>query len=40
VAAVTVSNDKVHAEKILSAVEAHAESVLGGSLTGTGIEWL
>jgi hypothetical protein len=40
VAAVTVSNDKVHAEKILSAVEAHAESVLAGSLTGTSIEWL
>ena len=40
IAAVAISNDKVHAEKILSAVEAHAESVLGGSLTGTGIEWL
>jgi uncharacterized protein YlxP (DUF503 family) len=40
VAAVTVSNDKVHAEKILSAVEAHAASLLGGSLTGTGVEWL
>jgi hypothetical protein len=30
----------VHAEKILSAVEAHAASLLGGSLTGTGLEWL
>jgi uncharacterized protein YlxP (DUF503 family) len=40
VAAVTISNDKIHAEKILSAVEAHAESMLGGSLTGTGTEWL
>jgi hypothetical protein len=40
VAAVTVSSDKVFAEKVLSAVEAHAESVLGGSLTGTSIEWL
>jgi uncharacterized protein YlxP (DUF503 family) len=40
VAAVTVSNDKVFAEKILSAVEAHAANLLGGSLTGTGIEWL
>jgi len=39
-AAVTVSNDKVHAEKTLSAVEAHAASLLGGSLTGAGIEWL
>jgi len=40
VAAVTVSNDKVFAEKVLSAVESHAESILGGSLTGTSIEWL
>jgi hypothetical protein len=40
VAAVTVSNDKVHAEKLLNSVEAHAASVLGGALTGTGIEWL
>ena len=40
VAAVTVSSDKVFAEKVLNAVESHAESVLGGSLTGTSIEWL
>jgi uncharacterized protein len=40
VAAVTVSSDKVFAEKVLNAVEAHAASVLGGSLTGTSIEWL
>ncbi len=40
VAAVTVSNDKVFAEKTLSAVEAHAESLLGGSLTGSSIDWL
>jgi uncharacterized protein YlxP (DUF503 family) len=40
VAAVTVSNDRVHAEQILQAVEAHAGSVLGGALTGTSIEWL
>jgi hypothetical protein len=40
VAAVTVSSDKVFAEKILNAVESHAESVLGGALTGTSIEWL
>ena len=40
VAAVTVSNDKLHAEKILSAVESHAAGLLGGSLTGTGVEWL
>jgi uncharacterized protein YlxP (DUF503 family) len=40
VAAVTVSNDKVFAEKVLAAAEAHAESLLGGSLTGTSIDWL
>ena len=40
VAAVTVSNDRVYAEKILSAAEAHATSILGGSLTGTSVEWL
>ncbi|HTU45482.1 MAG TPA: DUF503 domain-containing protein [Bryobacteraceae bacterium] len=40
VAAVTVSNDRVHAEQILNAVEAHAASILGGALAGAGIEWL
>jgi len=40
VAAVTVSNDRIHAEQILNAVEAHAASVLGGALAGTSIEWL
>lgn len=40
VAAVTVSNDRVHAEQVLNAVEAHAASMLGGALTGTSIEWL
>ena len=40
VAAVTVSNDRVHAEKVLQAVEEHAASVLGGSLSGTSVEWL
>ncbi len=40
VVAVTVSNDRVRAEQILQAVEAHAESLLGGDLTGTGIEWI
>jgi uncharacterized protein len=39
-AAVTVSNDRVHAEQILHAVEAHAASVLGGALAGTSIEWV
>jgi len=40
IAAVTVSNDRVHAEQVLSAVEAHAASILGGTLTGTGVEWI
>lgn len=40
VAAVTVSNDRVHAEQILQAVEAHASSILGGALAGSSMEWL
>ena len=40
VAAVTVSNDRVYAEKVLQSVEAHAARLLGGALTGTGVEWL
>lgn len=40
VAAVTVSNDRVHAEQILTAVEAHAADVLGAALTGSAVEWL
>ncbi len=40
VAAVTVSRDRVHAEQVLQAVEAHAASLLGGALTGSNIEWL
>ena len=33
IAAVTVSNDRVHAEQVLQAVEAHAAGMLGGTLT-------
>ena len=40
VAAVTVSVDREFAEKVLQAVEREAENILGGSLTGSGIEWL
>jgi len=40
VAAVTVSNDRVHAEQVLQAVEAHAANLLGGSLTASSVEWL
>ena len=39
-AAVTVSSDRVRAEQVLSAVEAHAANILGGALTATGTEWL
>jgi uncharacterized protein len=40
VAAVTVSKDRVRAEQVLSAVEAHASGILGGALTGTSVEWI
>lgn len=40
IAVVTVSNDRVHAEQILQAAEAHAASLLGGALAGSGMEWL
>lgn len=40
VAAVTVSNDRVHAEQILQAAEAHAAGLLGGTLASANIEWL
>jgi uncharacterized protein len=39
-AAVTVSADRIRAEQVLTAVEAHAASVLGGALAGTSVEWL
>ncbi len=40
IAAVTVSGDHERAEQVLQAVEREAESLLGGMLTSTGIEWL
>jgi uncharacterized protein YlxP (DUF503 family) len=40
VAIAAVSNDRVHAEQVLSAVESHAAAMLGGMLVGSGIEWL
>lgn len=40
VAAVTVSKDRIHAEQVLQAVEAHAAGLLGGALAGTNLEWL
>jgi uncharacterized protein len=39
-AAVTVSNDRVHAEQLLQAVESHAAGMLGGALAGSSVEWL
>ncbi len=40
IAAVTVSKDRIHAEQILQAVEAHAANLLGGALAGTSVEWI
>jgi uncharacterized protein YlxP (DUF503 family) len=40
VAAVTVSSDHVHAEKVLRSVEAEAASLLGGELVDATVEWL
>ncbi len=40
VAAVTISNDRVHAEQLLQKVESHAASLLGGALTGSSMEWI
>jgi uncharacterized protein len=40
VAAVTVSNDRVHAEQVLQHAENDAANVLGGALVATGMEWL
>ncbi len=40
IAAVTVSNDRVHAEQVLQAVEADAAKLLGGALSATNLEWI
>ncbi|MGA3096664.1 MAG: DUF503 domain-containing protein [Bryobacteraceae bacterium] len=40
VAAVTVSSDRTHAQKVLQSVEDEAAALLGGSLAGTTVEWL
>ncbi len=40
VAAVTVSGDRVLAEKILRSVEDEAAALLGGELAETTIDWL
>jgi len=40
VAAVTVSSDRVHAQKVLQSVEDEAAGMLGAALTGATLEWL
>ncbi len=40
VAAVTVSGDRVHAEKVLQSGEDEAASLLGGGLAECTLEWL
>src|SRR3954470_24654509 len=39
VAAVTVSGDRVFAEKVLQSVEDEAAAILGGTLTDTSVEF-
>jgi uncharacterized protein YlxP (DUF503 family) len=39
-AAVTVSSDQVHAEKVLRSVEDEAASLLGPELVGAAVEWM
>jgi uncharacterized protein YlxP (DUF503 family) len=39
-AAVTVSSDHVHAERVLRSVEDEAAALLGGELAETSVEWL
>lgn len=39
-AAVTVSSDRVHAEKLLRAVEDEAAATLGDGLAAATVEWL
>jgi uncharacterized protein len=40
VAAVTVSSDHVHAEKVLRSVEEEAAALLGSELADATVEWL
>lgn len=40
VSAVTISNDRIFAEKVLQAVEEDAASILGGMLESSGVEWV
>ena len=40
VAAVTVSSDHEHAQRVLQSVEDEAASILGGELANATVEWL
>jgi uncharacterized protein len=40
VAAVTVSSDRVHAEKVLRSVEDEAADLLGAELVAATVEWI
>ena len=40
VAAVPVSPDRAHAERVLQSVEDEAAALLGGGLAGATVEWL
>jgi len=40
VAVVAVSRDRIPVEQVLQAVESHAAGLLGGTLSGSDIEWL
>lgn len=40
VAVATVANDRVRAEQVLQSAEAYAASLLGGTLTGSNVEWI
>jgi len=40
IAAVTVSADRVYAEKVLQSVEDEAAALLGSELAGTAVEWI
>ena len=40
VAAVTVSSDRSHAEKVLQSVEDEAAALLGPELTAATVEWM
>lgn len=40
IAAVTVSNDRAHAEQMLQSVENDSAHILGSMLSSTSVEWL